>query len=549
MSVGTPAVATPSVAVPAVGIASVKAKGALKPMTAKQIQQQATKTVQSAYQPTINDLQSQINNAEGLAAKRTSDNEYYQDWLTSQSNALESQQASQNATITNALTAISQSASNLGSNGSAAMAAQANQRSGNTANITGSGTVAAAGNTGQSYVDTASALGVADQGISSGLVNAGSLNDAATIQNAESTNQSTLQKSLQALDSSLATAGTDEGNAVTTQENQLTSNAQQVAENNQSNRLSLAESNRTYKTGLAENNRSAAVSAYNSQQTHNLDEQELGEKKREYNKSTSIAEKTLDNTIADDTASRNATKANTKATGVKTQAYVQDIIDEIKSRDANTLIARTHANAALVTAKSEAKSRNDTNTDNVRKTAAYLKSLSDEDLNRDVSTYGKYGINITGGPIGIDKKTQTPILSQASQNSWHQAISKASSGYSAIIKNGYLETGQKDAKGNAVTEPLAKLSYNQLRKLYTTGFTYATPTGSGAAETHQVGAIDPSDPVGWTAFNIATGQGVTPWDSTTLLKTYGINANGLGKPKTATKSAPKTTKPAATKKK
>lgn len=569
-------VSTPSVAVPGISVAAPKAQGQLKPMSSAQIQKQATSAVSAAYQPTISDLQSQISGAEGLAAKRTSDNEYYQTWLSSQTGALQAQQAAQSQTITNALTAISQSASNLGANGSAAMAAQANQRAGNTAAISGNDLVSSMGNTGQSEVDTAAALGVANRGISDGLINAGGLNDEATIQNAESTNQATLQKSLQAIDTTLAQTGTNEGNAITSQENTLTSNAQQIAESNQSNRIAYGENQQAYKTDLAESNRSAAMTAtqdsianqQKNRQIHNqanqfgktlgerasefsqnigLDTAKVAESTREFNKDYNLSAATLGNTTADDAQTRKDEAAAVADTDAKTAGYLSTVANENKNRSLQTVLDSKKDAAAIAEEKSLIQSRGDADTDTGLKTAAYIKSLNQDQRDKAAQLYGEYGINIMGKAIGTDKKTGNALLSQTGQNEWHAKLNATSSALQSDITNGYTSI-------NGKTTPLASLSYNQLRQLYTTGGTIytrdvSTGTENGKASqdnklvSKTVSPIAADDPVGWTAFNMATGHGLTAWDKSAL-RVYGINTKGV-----TGSSKPVTTKPAKTTKK
>lgn len=103
----------------------------LDPLTAKQIVNQARKTISAAYSSSYKDLGQQGKLAAGVADKRAADDKYYQTWLDTQGQALQAHADAADVALNASMGKLGAAQSALYSGQSPALAAGANAREGN----------------------------------------------------------------------------------------------------------------------------------------------------------------------------------------------------------------------------------------------------------------------------------------------------------------------------------------------------------------------------------------------------------------------------------
>lgn len=175
----------------------------LAPMSQQAITAQATKTIKSSYAPQDTDLNQQETAAKALASKRTADNQYYQAWMNSQQQLLEShaQAADQQLQALGSQLQGQQQQAFAGQ--SQAQVAAANARAGNVSNNAQS-TPLTTGIAQSQALNTASLSNAAQnaaaiQGINQSARTASEANAGNVTANLESKNQSDLQASLKSI--------------------------------------------------------------------------------------------------------------------------------------------------------------------------------------------------------------------------------------------------------------------------------------------------------------------------------------------------------------
>jgi hypothetical protein len=99
-----------------------------------QIKNQATKTISAAYAPAYQDLNQQAKTAQGLNDKRSSDNRFYQSWLQTQMDTLQSHADASHASLLGMEQNLQNQQNGLYSGQAQGLVAGANARSGNVSN-------------------------------------------------------------------------------------------------------------------------------------------------------------------------------------------------------------------------------------------------------------------------------------------------------------------------------------------------------------------------------------------------------------------------------
>lgn len=186
----------------------------LNPMTAKQIQKQATKTIRAAYAPEFQDLNQQTNQANSLAEKRTADNQYYLNWLNQQQTALKASSDASNQSIQNMENSLYGDQTRDFASQSPNLVDAANARAGNVSNnaqaaplTTGLGDEQANEN---AALAATTASGLGQQQLGQNMLAATGANNAASIGDLERENVGSLQKTLTSIAAARSKLGTAE---------------------------------------------------------------------------------------------------------------------------------------------------------------------------------------------------------------------------------------------------------------------------------------------------------------------------------------------------
>lgn len=103
----------------------------LAPLSPRQIRQQATTTIGAAYKPAYSQLDQQTKTARGISAKRTADNQAYQQWLNTQMGALQAHAESANSALTSLEQGLQAQQQGLYAHQGSDLTAGANARQGN----------------------------------------------------------------------------------------------------------------------------------------------------------------------------------------------------------------------------------------------------------------------------------------------------------------------------------------------------------------------------------------------------------------------------------
>jgi hypothetical protein len=239
----------------------------LQPQTNKQIQQQATTTIKTAYAPVFQQLDQQAKQAQGLSDKRTADNKYYQSWLDTQMSALQSHADAAQGQLTTMMQGFQAQQSQLYSGQAGQLVGAADARAGNVSNDANSNAFGEQLHQNQQYNE--GILNSAGQQATAGMMTANDqlsgarANDFAEVQDSQRKNLADLN-----------TALTKIGDARTVDQTKETGDIAKEVSRLQGVSINVAENNRNYaaaaqKLGISAANISSEIQNRNATQSLN----------------------------------------------------------------------------------------------------------------------------------------------------------------------------------------------------------------------------------------------------------------------------------------
>lgn len=446
----------------------------------KQIRTQAQNAVAANYAPAYESITQQSNEAKNLAAKRDSDDQAYSAWLTTQTDALNASQNTQDTNFQNLIHGIQGAQADMyGQPGEAA-----------STGLTASGQAQLGAAPSNSWLDQQQAAdtdkvsngsveGLQQQSLGDALLKAATSNDIGTVNNDLGSNSANLQTTLKSLSDTLNTDKAKQAADTLTQINTLTGQQSTLALNNRNF------ANTQHQQSVAQANANRTFAAQQAQQKYS---NAATAKQQAFSDAASLKELGL--------------------TSTKDLADLQHIENED---------GQSSKNYQLALAKYKSSVQQENFDDNTKGTlaAATLKHLEAEDQH----------LHNEDSPTG----NGTTFLPPASQATRKQQIQDFGESVASALAGQVVTKWNRDSSGN-ITTPAAtkKVTPQELRAMLQNGGQVSFVPASSSTHkpvTLSTNAILPSDAIKWSGFQLGAHGALTAADVRLLVQNQ-INPSG-----------------------